>query len=113
MDKHLAQSLVIPWNGKSAIVKGPLNNPALGNVGGIVSSAMELIFLFGGIGLLLMLLAGGFTFLTSAGDTKKLDKGKQQITNAILGFIIIFAAYWMVQILGIIFGFDAIETIFK
>lgn len=110
--KQLAQTLQLPWNNGTTTVDGSLDNPALGNVGGILSTAMQFIFIFAGVGLLLMLLAGGFTFLTSAGDSKKLDKGKQQLTNAILGFIIIFAAYWMVQLLGYVFGFDAIGAIF-
>lgn len=65
------------------------------------------------IGLFLMLLAGGFTFLTSAGDSKKLEQGKGQLTNALLGFIIIFASYWLVQIFGYIFGLDAAANIFQ
>lgn len=118
--KYLTQNLSIPWGtgpGDTATIKGPLGDGAIGGgaatVGGLLSSAMKLVFLFGGVGLLLMLLAGGFTFLTSAGDMKKLEKGKQQITNAILGFIIIYGAYWAVQILGFIFGFEAIDTIFS
>ncbi len=113
MIKQLAQNLTLPWVGTSASVNGPLEGGAAGmGVGGLVSSAMKLVFLFGGIGLLLMLLLGGFTFLTSAGDAKSLEKGKQQITYAILGFFIIFSAYWMVQIFGFVFGFDAIKAIF-
>ena len=117
MTTYLAQNLKLPWmGGSSASVEGPLSTGTMGgaaSVGSILSGGMKLVFLFGGVGLLLMLLAGGFSFLTSAGDTKKMDKGKQQITNAILGFIIIFAAFWMVQILGFIFGFEAIDTIFS
>lgn len=115
MNKQIAQSLKLPWmDGGDASVQGPLNGAGgAATVGGFLSSGMKLVFLFGGAGLLLMLLAGGFTFLTSAGDMKKLDKGKQQITNAILGFIIIYSAYWAVQILGYIFGFEAIDTIFS
>ncbi len=117
MQKYLAQNLQLPWMdgaGGSATVKGPLGSSmANSNRGAFISSAMKLVFFFAGAGLLLMLLAGGFTFLTSAGDTKKLEKGKQQLTNAILGFIIIFAAYWVVQVLGFVFGFDAVKTIFN
>lgn len=117
MTNHiLAQSLVIPWENGSTIVKGPLTGSTVfgGTItlGAILTRSMQFIFLFAGIGLLLMLLAGGFTFLTSAGDSKKMEKGQQQLTNAILGFIIIFVAFWLVQALGYIFGFDTIKNIF-
>lgn len=113
MHTQLAQALRLPWNGQggTTTVNGVLagGNNSLGD---ILSNAMQLIFLFAGVGLLLMLLAGGFTLLTSAGDAKKLEMGKQRITNAILGIIVIFIAFWLVQILGTVFGFDTIQSIF-
>ena len=120
MNKLLAQSLTIPWFGGNGSDPKVIKLENIGiqskysNIADILSASMQLIFVFGGIGLLLMLLAGGFTLLTSAGDPKKLQQGQQRITNAILGLIIIFIAFWLVQALGLIFGIDAItETIFK
>jgi len=81
-------------------------------IGGIVSRAVPFIFAFAGIGLLLMLLAAGFNFLTSAGDPKKLEAGKQRLTNALVGFLVIFTAYWAVQLAGLIFGVQEIQTTF-
>ncbi len=82
-------------------------------VGGIVSRSVPFIFAFAGIGLLLMLLSAGFNFLTSAGDPKKLEMGKQRLTYAIVGFLVIFVAYWGVQLAGKIFGIAEIESVFK
>lgn len=82
-------------------------------IGALLTRAIPFLLAGAGIGLLLMLVAGGFAYLTSAGDAKKLEQGKQQITNAIIGFLIIFCAYWLVQILGIIFGLDGVTAVFK
>lgn len=60
-----------------------------------------------------MLLSAGFNFLTSAGDPKKLEMGKQRLTYAIVGFLVIFVAYWGVQLAGKIFGIAEIESVFK
>ena len=99
--KQLAQTLKLPWmEGGTETIQGPLKGGALGAGGGnitlgtIISRAMDFVFIFAGVGLFLMLLSGGFTFLTSAGDTKKLEQGKGRLTNALLGFVIIFAAFW-------------------
>jgi uncharacterized membrane protein len=83
------------------------------SLGDIIYRAIPFVFAFAGVGLLIMLILGGFAFLTSAGDTKKLEGGKQRITHAIIGFLIIFVAYWVVQIVGTIFGLSAINLIFK
>ncbi len=120
-EKLLAQSLYIPWgNNDETRIKGLLEGGSWGLGGGenftlgtIISRSMDFIFIFAGVGLLLMLFAGGFTFLTSAGDSKKLEQGKQQLTNALLGFAIIFVSFWLVQALGYIFGLDSVQNVFQ
>jgi len=117
MTHILAQSLHIPWEGGSATVQGPLSNGTFGGtitLGSIISAAfIKYVFLFAGLGLLLMLFGSGFTFMTSGGDPKKLEKAKGQLTNAIVGFLIIFVAFWLVQAAGYIFGIQAIKNIFS
>jgi len=120
MHQVLAQSLQIPWITTSGVetpttIKGPLEASNFGNqitLGSIISKAIDYIFLFAGIGVLLMLLGSGFSFLTSAGDPKKMEKAKSQLTNALVGFLIIFVAFWLVQALGIIFGIAVFGGIF-
>ena len=110
----LAQSLTLP--GDNGSIDGPVKTALGGNsmtIGSIVSGAIPFIFVFAGAGLFLMLLASGFDFLTSAGDAKKLEQGKSRLTNALIGFLIIFASYWLVQAAGIIFGLDTIKSSFQ
>jgi hypothetical protein len=82
-------------------------------IGYILSKAFPLVLGFAGLGLLLMLISAGYTFLTSAGDAKKMEQGKQRLTNAVVGFFIVFAAYWIVQLVGTIFGLTSITSVFK
>ena len=83
------------------------------NIGTVITNLIPFIFAFAGIGLLLMIFGAGFTILTSAGDAKKLESGKQRLTYAIVGFIVIFVSYWLVQIAGFVFGIPEIGQIFK
>lgn len=76
-------------------------------IGGIIGRSLSYIFAFAGIGLLIMIIASGFTLMTSVGDPKKMEKGKATLTNAIIGFILIFAAFWIVQIVGVVFGWQS------
>lgn len=73
-------------------------------IGAIINDLVPYIFALAGLLLLFILILGGFELMTSAGDPKKMEAAKGKITNAIIGFIIIFAAYWLVQILEVIFG---------
>lgn len=74
-------------------------------VGVIISELLPYLFVLAGLALLVYLIYGGFQLMTSGGDPKAMESAKGKITNAIVGFIIIFVAYWLMQILQIIFGF--------
>lgn len=96
---QLAQQLKIG----NMTVDGPLNKPGapqqFNSLADIVNNAVPLLFAIAGIILLVYILWGGFDFLTSMGDPKKAESGKNKITTAIIGFIIIFVSFWIVQII--------------
>jgi len=70
----------------------------------LVNKAQDIFFSIAGILLLAYLIWGGFDYLTSMGDPKKAEAGRTKITNAIIGFFIIFTAYWIVQLVAFVFG---------
>lgn len=76
----------------------------IATIGDIISALIPYILVLAGLILFGFLIFGGFELLTSAGDPKKVQSAQGKITSAIIGFIIIFVAYWLVQILEIIFG---------
>lgn len=95
-------------------ISGPENFAfGSGNIGEIVGKSLGYVFAAAGLGLLLMIISSGFTLMMSAGDAKKAAAGKSTLTNAVLGFIVVFAAFWVTQILGVIFGWEGyIQQIF-
>jgi len=82
-------------------------------LGEIVSGLLPYLFAGAGLFLLLYLIFGGFQLMTSGGDPKKMQEAKGKLTNALVGFIIVFVAYWLVQIVGTILGIEAITNIFR
>lgn len=109
MDKLLAQAITLPGDVTidypDAFGDFTKNFPNK-NLGDVVGRAIPFVFAIAGVGLLVMIIAAGFTLLTSAGDAKKMEEGRQKLTYAILGFIVIFVAFWIVQLAGIITGLD-------
>lgn len=80
---------------------------SLSNPGTLISKAVNnFVFPIAGIILFLMLVFGGFQMLLGATNNKSLEEGKQRVTSAIIGFIILFASYWIVQLIELIFGFS-------
>jgi len=77
-----------------------------GTIGDILSALLPYIYVLAGLILFVYLIIGGFGLLTSAGDPKAVESAKGKITSAIIGFIIIFISYWLVQILEIVFGIE-------
>lgn len=83
-----------------------------GKVGDIISGAIPFIFGFAGLALLIYLIYGGIHLMISAGDAKAAAEAKGKISNALVGFVIIFIAFWIVQIVGRVFGLEPIVNIF-
>lgn len=83
------------------------------NIGALISAFLPYIFSIAGILLLFYLLAGGFQLLLSGGEPKKIQGAWGKITNALLGFLIIFIAYWVTQLVGQILNIPTFGDIFK
>jgi hypothetical protein len=64
-------------------------------IANVISAAIRLI----GITLLVMLVVGGLKILSSGGDPKALEAGKQTITSAIIGLLIAVFSWFFLQII--------------
>jgi len=73
-------------------------------IGNFINEALNFIFPLAGLVLFIMIVWGGFEMLTGAASKKNLDAGKQRIMAAIVGFILLFCSYWIIQIVEQITG---------
>ncbi len=83
------------------------------SIGSIIAALVPWIFTIGGMLLLVYLIFGGLQLMLSAGEPKAAQAAKSHISNALIGFIIIFIAFWIVQFFGVVLGLTGITTIFK
>lgn len=89
-------------------LSGELNiNPSAG-IGALISVFLPYILTLAGLILLVMLIIGGFTMLSGAASQESQEKGKKQITSALVGFIILFLAFWIAQIIQVVFRVDTV-----
>lgn len=98
-----------------ADLTNPVLPPSLGSgdisrggtvIGNLVSAIGGLFFIFAFFLTFLYLLTGGVSWLTSGGDKAKLENARDKITNALIGLVIVAAAYAVFALVGQFFGLD-------
>jgi hypothetical protein len=96
------------WTG----LAGPDKDVAtIGSLESLFSNVIQAIIALAGVALLVMFFVAGFSFLFSGGDPKKLEQAKGTLTNAVIGLVIIVAAYILIRLVGTFTGVDL--TTFK
>jgi len=81
-------------------------------IGDVVSKLVPYLFVIAGLLLLVYLLYGGISLMLSGGDPKAIQAAKDKITGALIGFIIVFASFWIVELISRILGITIISRIF-
>lgn len=76
----------------------------LSTPGGVISRLLKFSFPLAGLILFVMLLWGGFEMIYGASTSKAMEAGKNRITAAVIGFFLLFASYWIIQIIQEVLG---------
>jgi len=81
-------------------------------IGPLISSLLKNSLIIAGIILLGLILFGGFGMIASAGsgDSKKAEQSKKTVTSALIGFLVVFCAYFIIQIIETITGLDILKS---
>ena len=80
----------------------------LGGVSDLVSLFLNGAFALAGLILLVYFIMGGIGIIASAGsdNPKGAEQAKATVTSAVIGFVVVFVSYWIVQLLGQLLGID-------
>jgi hypothetical protein len=75
-------------------------------VTGLVSLFLNIVFVLSGIILLFFFIFCGIGMISSAGQNnpQKAEQAKKTLTSALIGFVIVFTAYWIVKLVLTILG---------
>ncbi|BCX14438.1 MAG: hypothetical protein KatS3mg088_121 [Patescibacteria group bacterium] len=71
----------------------------------IISVAIE----FGGIILFIMLIIGGFNYLTSNGNPQQAESAKKTITYAIAGIVVLALSFLILKLIYVFTGVDVTQ----
>ena len=86
-------------NDKGETVKDVYSTPT-----SLINLLVPRVFIVAGIILFFLIIYAGFLFIT--GEVKGKDKALELGKTAAMGFLIMFCAYWIVQIIKLITGAD-------
>ena len=79
--------------------------------GNVVEWAIAVVLVLASVIFFFMLVIGGIKWITSGGDKGKTEAARNQITAALVGLIIVFASWAIMQLVNLIFGVDIISNL--
>lgn len=78
-------------------------------IGGIVAGLIRLILVITALVFFFILVIGGIRWIASGGDKAQTEAARGQITAALVGLVIVFAAWAIVQLINTFFGINIFE----
>lgn len=88
----------------------PLNNPTPPTIPevitGLGSNVQGVLFGLGPILFVAALIYAGYTRLTAADNPKKVQQSTQAIMWAVVGYIVVLGAFFIIRIVAAILGYD-------
>ncbi|OGE31063.1 hypothetical protein A2631_05280 [Candidatus Daviesbacteria bacterium RIFCSPHIGHO2_01_FULL_44_29] len=72
----------------------------------VISNIITIIFIFGVLAVLFMLITGAFNWITSGGDKENVGKARSRIINALIGLLVLALAFLIARVAGQIVHID-------
>lgn len=88
-----------------------LCNLGVDNFGSLVGKLIQFIFVIAIVAALLYLIYGGFRWITSGGDKNAVSGARDHIIAAIIGLVVIFLSYFIINLLLGFFNLGNLNTI--
>lgn len=75
----------------------------------IIAAAIKMVLVIAALVFFFMLVIGGIKWILSEGDKGKTEQARNQITQALIGLVIVFAAWAISQLIGTFFGVNIFQ----
>jgi len=90
------------------ITIGQPSNVRIGDLGMLISALVGTLLILSAILAFFFLILGGISWITSGGDKAKMEEARNKITHAIVGLIIVGAAWAVMTLVQNFLGFTII-----
>ncbi|NCS97858.1 MAG: hypothetical protein GW762_04690 [Candidatus Pacebacteria bacterium] len=89
------------------------NEGALSNLELFISNSIGVLTVFASIFFIVYFLIAALSWVTSGGDSGKLQTARERMLHGVLGLVIVVAAYGIIGLIGSIIGFNLLEPASK
>lgn len=79
------------------------------SIGTVINGLIRLILVVAAIIFFFILVIGGIRWIASGGDKAQTEAARNQITAALVGLVIVFAAWAIAQLINTFFGVDILD----
>ncbi len=76
---------------------------------GIISALIRLTLVVAALVFFFILVIGGIRWILSGGDKAQTEAARNQITAALVGLVIVFAAWAIIQLVQVFFGINILQ----
>lgn len=83
------------------------------NMGTLISGLLNFVIIIAALLVFIYLLWGGIEWITSGGDKGKTESARNKITSAIIGLIVLAAAWALLTIILNFLGYDNLQQVFN
>lgn len=87
---------------------GNPNGPV--SVGSIVSNAITILYIAGGLATIIYFLWGAFDWITAGGDKEKIGSARKKIIQSLVGLALLAASFFIIALVGQIVGYNPLKT---
>ncbi len=90
----------------------PFGKSGGATLGDLVGNIVQASIVVAGLLILFLTLFGGISMIVGSGqsDPQKVAKGRQTLTYALIGFIVVFTSFWVIRIIELMVGSDGFIT---
>ena len=100
--------------------EGEIYNPALDGLGTgegetiiaqVIANALKIVFSISGLILLVMLLIGGFQWMTAGGNKEAMVAAQKRISSALIGFVIFISVFAIINFIAPVLGLRFLQIL--
>lgn len=99
-------SLASPVFAQTSISSFDTSGIPFTDLGKLLSNTLALLFFFAGLLAFVFIIIGGIQWITAGGDPKAASAARDRITAAVVGLLVVVAAFAITLILNAVFGIN-------
>ena len=74
----------------------PMGSFATGDLPGLIQRIIQILLIIGGVIAVIYLIVAGYQYITAGGNAEQAVAARTAILNAVIGIIVVFAAYLII-----------------